>query len=124
MKHVLDLGFFFAVLLHCGQVRRLRIQQRMKSEEKGATAFDDNEEMLEYTSSIPLLPPLTAATLQQYFASCLSLVAGIILFGGLIAPIVRLFIDLLVFHTLSHHVKLKRMSCKNLKPAQSKIKHL
>jgi hypothetical protein len=30
----------------------------MKSEEKGATAFDDNEEMLEYTSSIPLLPPL------------------------------------------------------------------
>jgi hypothetical protein len=32
----------------------------------------------------------TAATLQQYFASCLSLVAGIILFGGLIAPILEL----------------------------------
>jgi hypothetical protein len=63
-------------------------------------------------------------TLQQYFASCLSLVAGIILFGGLITPIVRLFIYLLVFHTFSHHVKLKRMFCKNLKPTQSKIKHL
>ncbi len=65
MKHVPDLGFFFAVLLHCGQVRRLRIQQRMKSEEKGATAFDDNEEMLEYTSSIPLLPPLVWTDLNS-----------------------------------------------------------
>jgi len=55
--------------------------------------------------------------LQRYFASCLSLVAGIILFGGLIAPIVRRFINLLVVHTLFHHVKLKIMSCKNLKPA-------
>ncbi|CAK9201237.1 unnamed protein product [Sphagnum troendelagicum] len=78
------------IFLLMEEVRRLRIQQRMKSEEKGATAFDDNEEMLEYTSSIPLLPPLTAATLQQYFASCLSLVAGIILFGGLIAPVLEL----------------------------------
>jgi len=55
-------------------------------------------------------------TLQQYFASCLSLVAGIILFGGLIDPIVRLFINLLVFHTLFQDVKLKRMYYKNLKP--------
>jgi hypothetical protein len=30
----------------------------MKSEEKGAIAFDDNKEMLEYTTLIPLLPPL------------------------------------------------------------------
>ncbi|WCJ31902.1 Protein ORANGE chloroplastic [Euphorbia peplus] len=34
--------------------------------------------------------PLSAANLTQYYATCFSLIAGIILFGGLLAPSLEL----------------------------------
>lgn len=85
------------IFLLMEEVRRLRIQQRIKSAEQGLDSNDpsnDNEEMPEYPSSIPFLPPLTTATLKQYYATCLVLVSIIILFGGLVAPVLELKLGL------------------------------
>lgn len=81
------------IFLLMEEVRRLRIQQRIKSQEQGVDSKDptlENEEMPKYPSSIPFLPPLTTATLKQYYATCLALVSIIILFGGLVAPVLEL----------------------------------
>jgi hypothetical protein len=40
------------------QVRRLRIQHKIKSTEKGIEDVAENEEVPEYTSAIPLLAPM------------------------------------------------------------------
>lgn len=78
------------IFLLMEEVRRLRIQHKIKSTEKGIEDVTENEEVPEYTSAIPLLAPMTQATLQQYFRTCLIIVAGIVLFGGLIAPVLEL----------------------------------
>lgn len=81
------------IFLLMEEVRRLRIQQRIKSVEQGVDTKEpgaDNEEMPSYPSSIPFLPPLTNATLKQYYATCFALVSIIILFGGLVAPVLEL----------------------------------
>lgn len=44
------------------QVRRLRIQHKIKSTEKGIEDVAENEEMPEYTSAIPLLAPMVCLT--------------------------------------------------------------
>lgn len=44
------------------QVRRLRIQHKIKSTEKGIEDVAEDDEMPEYTSSIPLLPPMVCLT--------------------------------------------------------------
>ena len=44
------------------QVRRLRIQHKIKSTEKGIGDVAEDDEMPEYTSSIPLLPPMVCLT--------------------------------------------------------------
>ncbi|KAG4979163.1 hypothetical protein JHK85_033121 [Glycine max] len=67
-------------------VRRLRIQQRIKSAELGILNEEQENELPNFPSFIPFLPPLTSANLKQYYATCFSLIAGIILFGGLLAP--------------------------------------
>nr|PNR59591.1 hypothetical protein PHYPA_002382 [Physcomitrium patens] len=78
------------IFLLMEEVRRLRIQHKIKSTEKGIEDVAENEEMPEYTSAIPLLAPMTQATLNQYFRTCLIIVIGIVLFGGLIAPTLEL----------------------------------
>jgi len=78
------------IFLLMEEVRRLRIQHKIKSTEKGIEDVAEDDEMPEYTSSIPLLPPMTEATLQQYLRTCIFILAGIILFGGLIAPVLEL----------------------------------
>ncbi|KAG0612703.1 hypothetical protein M758_6G046900 [Ceratodon purpureus] len=78
------------IFLLMEEVRRLRIQHKIKSTEKGIEDVAENEEMPEYTSAIPLLAPMTEATLQQYLRTCLIILAGIVLFGGLIAPVLEL----------------------------------
>ncbi|XP_065871938.1 protein ORANGE, chloroplastic-like [Euphorbia lathyris] len=78
------------IFLHMEEVRRLRIQQRIKSVELGISKDEQENELPNFPSFIPFLPPLTAANLRQYYATCFSLIAGIIIFGGLLAPALEL----------------------------------
>ncbi|RDX63494.1 Protein ORANGE, chloroplastic, partial [Mucuna pruriens] len=82
------------IFLHMEEVRRLRIQQRIKSAELGIFKEERENELPNFPSFIPFLPPLTSANLKQYYATCFSLIAGIILFGGLLAPSLELKLGL------------------------------
>ncbi|CAN1277435.1 Protein ORANGE-LIKE, chloroplastic, partial [Linum perenne] len=72
------------------QLRRLRIQQRIKSGKRSIDGAGEDEEisdeMPEIPSSIPFLPYVTPRTLKQLYLTSFSFVSGIIMFGGLIAP--------------------------------------
>jgi hypothetical protein len=54
--------------------------ERTKEEELG-------EE--KYPSALPFLPPLTDATISQYFQFYIAAVGAIILFGGLLSPVLE-----------------------------------
>ncbi|PHT52497.1 hypothetical protein CQW23_06959 [Capsicum baccatum] len=82
------------IFLHMEEVRRLRIQQRIKSVELGILSDTQENELPNFPSFIPFLPPLTSANLKQYYATCLSLIAGFMLFGGLLAPSLELKLGL------------------------------
>ncbi|KAL7107432.1 hypothetical protein ACP275_06G054100 [Erythranthe tilingii] len=78
------------IFLQMEEVRRLRIQQRIKNTELGIINEVEENELPNFPSFIPFLPPLNSANLKQYYATCFSLMAGIMLFGGLIAPFLEL----------------------------------
>lgn len=78
------------IFLHMEEVRRLRIQQRIKNAELGIFNEEHESELPDFPSFIPFLPPLTPANLRMYYATCFSLIAGIIIFGGLLAPTLEL----------------------------------
>ncbi|XP_020085475.1 protein ORANGE, chloroplastic [Ananas comosus] len=78
------------IFLQMEEVRRLRIQQRIKSAELGILNEEQENELPDFPSFIPFLPPLTPANLKMYYISCFSLIAGIIIFGGLLAPTLEL----------------------------------
>ncbi|KAI5071317.1 hypothetical protein GOP47_0013568 [Adiantum capillus-veneris] len=80
------------IFLLMEEVRRLRIQQKIKSAEHEIQ--NDDNEMPNFPSFIPFLPPLTTTTLKQYYTFCFGLVAAIILFGGLLAPMLELKLGL------------------------------
>ncbi|KAL8051057.1 hypothetical protein ABFX02_06G120700 [Erythranthe guttata] len=78
------------IFLHMEEVRRLRVQQRIKNTELGIVKEEEENELPNFPSFIPFLPPLNSTNLKQYYASCFSLIAGIMLFGGLLAPTLEL----------------------------------
>ncbi|KAK1392873.1 protein ORANGE-GREEN, chloroplastic [Heracleum sosnowskyi] len=82
------------IFLHMEEVRRLRIQQRIKNAELGICNEEPETELPNFPSFIPFLPPLTSANLKQYYAICFSLISGIIIFGGLLAPALELKLGL------------------------------
>lgn len=82
------------IFLHMEEVRRLRIQQRLKNAELGIINDEQENELPDFPSFIPFLPPLTSANLRVYYATCFSLIAGIMLFGGLLAPTLELKLGL------------------------------
>ncbi|CAL9229348.1 unnamed protein product [Arabidopsis halleri] len=83
------------IFLLMEEVRRLRVQQRIKSVK---AINEDSEleatEMPEITSSIPFLPNVTPKTLKQLYSTSVALISGIIFFGGLIAPNLELKVGL------------------------------
>ncbi|CAN4121323.1 unnamed protein product [Withania somnifera] len=82
------------IFLLMEEVRRLRIQQRLKnSNPRGVTCEDENE-MPDIPSTIPFLPNMTPKTLKQLYLTSFSLIAGIMVFGGLLAPILELKLGL------------------------------
>ncbi|KAI3994487.1 hypothetical protein MKX01_012744 [Papaver californicum] len=79
------------IFLLMEEVRRLRVQQRLKN----AKALDESSdeeanEMPDIPSTIPFLPFVTPKTLKQLYLTSFSFISGIILFGGLIAPTLEL----------------------------------
>lgn len=70
------------IFLLMEEVRRLRIQQRMRKDPSGEGGEKDES----YPSFIPFFPPVNEKTLQLYTNVYYLGVAGIILFGGLVAP--------------------------------------
>jgi hypothetical protein len=83
------------IFLLMEEVRRLRIQQRLRSA-KNVHEMGNEEayEMLDMPSSIPFLPRVTPKTMKQLYLTSMSFMAGIIAFGGLIAPILELKLGL------------------------------
>ncbi|KAL1541397.1 protein ORANGE-LIKE, chloroplastic-like [Salvia divinorum] len=75
------------IFLLMEELRRLRVQQRIKSMK---WVPDDENEMPDIPSSIPFLPHVTPKTLKQLYLTSFSFISGIIVFGGLIAPILEL----------------------------------
>uniref|UniRef100_A0A0D9VIZ0 Uncharacterized protein n=1 Tax=Leersia perrieri TaxID=77586 RepID=A0A0D9VIZ0_9ORYZ len=78
------------IFLHMEEIRRLRIQQRIKNVELGISVEVPEGELPDFPSFIPFLPPLSAANLKIYYATCFTLIAGIMVFGGFLAPILEL----------------------------------
>ncbi|PUZ76830.1 hypothetical protein GQ55_1G321500 [Panicum hallii var. hallii] len=78
------------IFLHMEEIRRLRIQQRIKNAELGISVEEPDRELPDFPSFIPFLPPLSAANLKVYYATCFTLIAGIMVFGGFLAPILEL----------------------------------
>ncbi|KFK25015.1 hypothetical protein AALP_AA8G055600 [Arabis alpina] len=83
------------IFLLMEEVRRLRVQQRIKSV-KAINEYSELEvtEMPEIPSSIPFLPNVTPKTLKQLYLTSVALISGIIFFGGLIAPNLELKVGL------------------------------
>ncbi|KVH94534.1 hypothetical protein Ccrd_003399 [Cynara cardunculus var. scolymus] len=75
------------IFLLMEEVRRLRVQQRLKNIKLNESSSEDNE-MPDIPSSIPFLPSVTPKTLKQLYLTSFSFISGIIVFGGLLAPIV------------------------------------
>ncbi|KAL1822551.1 hypothetical protein DCAR_0310369 [Daucus carota subsp. sativus] len=78
------------IFLLMEEVRRLRVQQRTKR----LKAFDsdsmEENEMPDITSTIPFLSRMTPTTLKQLYLTSFAFVSGIIVFGGLLAPVLEL----------------------------------
>lgn len=80
------------------EVRRLRIQERLKGGHDGAGALaaqisnDLNDD--KFASALPFLPEFNESTVDRYFKAYYVIVAAIILFGGFFAPILEVKLGL------------------------------
>ncbi|KAK9291058.1 hypothetical protein L1049_009243 [Liquidambar formosana] len=82
------------IFLLMEEVRRLRVQQRIKSGKFINESGEETDEMPDIPSSIPFLPHVTPKTLKQLYLTSVSFISGIILFGGLVAPTLELKLGL------------------------------
>lgn len=81
------------IFLLMEEVRRLRVQQRMRSDPINAVE-DESVNRESYPSFIPFFPPVNEETLKLYTNVYGLAVLGIILFGGLVAPSLEVKIGL------------------------------
>ncbi|XP_022766086.1 protein ORANGE-LIKE, chloroplastic isoform X1 [Durio zibethinus] len=84
------------IFLLMEEVRRLRIQQRIKKVKVvNENGDEDIDEMPDIPSSIPFFSyVLTPKTMKQLYFTSLAFISGIIVFGGLIAPTLELKLGL------------------------------
>ncbi|XP_077232103.1 protein ORANGE-LIKE, chloroplastic-like [Tasmannia lanceolata] len=82
------------IFLLMEEVRRLRIQERIRSADHIYENSEAENEMLDIPSSIPFLPNMTMKTLKQLYLTSFSFISGIIVFGGLLAPSLELKLGL------------------------------
>ncbi|PIA59184.1 hypothetical protein AQUCO_00400213v1 [Aquilegia coerulea] len=78
------------IFLLMEEVRRLRVQKRLKSAKVIDELSEEADEMPDIPSSIPFLPHVTQTTLKQLYLTSFSFISGIIVFGGLLAPVLEL----------------------------------
>jgi len=78
------------IFLLMEEVRRLRIQRRLKGEGKLEPQVPDEP----FESAIPWLPPITEETIADYWRFYLAMVCLIIVFGGLLAPVLEVKLGL------------------------------
>eukprot|EP00472_Partenskyella_glossopodia_P010772 CAMPEP_0197532906 /NCGR_PEP_ID=MMETSP1318-20131121/41382_1 /TAXON_ID=552666 /ORGANISM="Partenskyella glossopodia, Strain RCC365" /LENGTH=395 /DNA_ID=CAMNT_0043089605 /DNA_START=143 /DNA_END=1330 /DNA_ORIENTATION=+ len=74
------------------EVRRLRIQQRIKAKVTGLSGTQTVREMQDqekFPSALPYFPPITKDTINDYFNVYSIFVPGTIIFGGLVAPLLE-----------------------------------
>ncbi|XP_027366301.1 protein ORANGE-LIKE, chloroplastic [Abrus precatorius] len=84
------------IFLLMEEVRRLRVQQRIRNVQKAESDEGEEEadEMPDIPSSIPFLPYVTPKTLKKLYLTSISFISAIIVFGGLIAPTLELKLGL------------------------------
>merc|ERR1711959_560656 len=78
------------IFLLMEEVRRLKIQQQIKKKEtnlRNGSEISVSEE--NFKSALPFMPPITEITLRNYTVFFVATVTMIILFGGLLAPILE-----------------------------------
>ncbi|KAK8953760.1 hypothetical protein KSP40_PGU008995 [Platanthera guangdongensis] len=81
------------IFLLMEEVRRLRIQQRIRST-KSDNASNDENDMPDMPSTIPFRPNVTSNTIKQLYLTSFTMITGIIMFGGLLTPILELKLGL------------------------------
>lgn len=81
------------IFLLMEEVRRLRVQQRIRTSENKDASTEENE-MPEIPSTIPFMPDASPKTMKQLYMTSFSVISGIIIFGGLIAPVLELKLGL------------------------------
>lgn len=77
------------IFLLMEEVRRLRIQERLKKRTSGVPEAEDAFINEEFPSALPFAPPLNAKTIKQYYVAFGAVIFAIIMFGGLVAPILK-----------------------------------
>ncbi|XP_057975418.1 protein ORANGE-LIKE, chloroplastic [Malania oleifera] len=83
------------IFLLLEEVRRLRVQQHIKNVKVIEESNEEEaNEMPDIPSSIPFLPHVTRKTLKQLYLMSFSIISGIIIFGGLLAPVLELKLGL------------------------------
>ncbi|XP_066381856.1 protein ORANGE-LIKE, chloroplastic-like [Miscanthus floridulus] len=81
------------IFLLMEEVRRLRVQQRIRTSESKDANTEENE-MPEIPSTIPFMPDASPKTMKQLYMTSFSVISGIIIFGGLVAPVLELKLGL------------------------------
>jgi len=82
------------IFLMMEEVRRLRIQRRLKGGPSANAEADAEGQVEEYVSALPFLPPLSEQTLSQYYSAYAGFVGTVIVFGGVVAPMMELKLGL------------------------------
>ena len=80
------------IFLLLEEMRRLRIQQRLKTESSTIEETDPRDQKVE--SAIPLLPPVNEENLNVYIGLYGAFVGAVILFGGILAPLLEVRLGL------------------------------
>ncbi|WIA17290.1 hypothetical protein OEZ85_014158 [Tetradesmus obliquus] len=79
------------IFLLMEELRRLRIQQRLKGVNEPARVEIEQQK---YLSALPFLPPLTEKSLTTYYTIYGAFFGAVILFGALLAPLLEVRIGL------------------------------
>lgn len=79
------------IFLLMEELRRLRIQQRLKGDNEPARVEIEQQK---YLSALPFLPAISEQTLNTYYTFYAAFFGAVILFGGLLAPLLEVKIGL------------------------------
>jgi len=82
------------IFLLMEEVRRLRIQERLKRRSAGVPEEAESFINERFPSALPFAPPLNINTIRTYYLIFGGIIAAIILFGGLVSPILEVRLGL------------------------------